>query len=258
MLEIKNLSKSFGNTKVLKNICFHLEDGEILSVLGPSGCGKTTLLNIILGITELTEGEIVYNNVSMNQIAMKDRGFGIVFQDYALFPHLNVYENIVYGLKNNPSICSPEEVEHFIALLNLEAQREKKIEELSGGQKQRVALARAMVMKPKILLLDEPLSALDGVIKESIKMKIKEIAKKLKLTIIIVTHDPEEALTLSDKVLIIHEGEIAQFSTPEKIITEPSNYFVKEFIIHQLEIKKQNIMNLFKQDFYENLIRIAV
>ena len=211
MLEIKNLSKSFGNTKVLKNICFHLEDGEILSVLGPSGCGKTTLLNIILGITELTEGEIVYNNVSMNQIAMKDRGFGIVFQDYALFPHLNVYENIVYGLKNNPSICSPEEVEHFIALLNLEAQREKKIEELSGGQKQRVALARTLMENKPIVLIDEPFSALDV----STRLQVQDLFVGLlkDKTVILITHDPMEALRLSQKIWVMQ-------GTPAQLVAE--------------------------------------
>ena len=142
---------------------------------------------------------------------MEKRGFNIVFQDYALFPNLNAYENITYGLRNKPNISSKEEVDDLIKLLGLEEHLNKNINQLSGGQKQRVALARTMVMKPKILLLDEPLSALDGVIKESIKEKIKTIAKDFNLTTIIVTHDPEEALTLSDKVLIIDHGEISQF-----------------------------------------------
>ena len=148
----------------------------------------------------------------------KKRGFNIVFQDYALFPNLNVYQNITYGLRNNPSISTEEEVQDLIKLLGLEEHLNKRIGQLSGGQKQRVALARTMVMKPKILLLDEPLSALDGVIKESIKDRIKAIAKEYHLTTIIVTHDPEEALTLSDRVMIINEGKIAQFAKPEEII----------------------------------------
>lgn len=179
---------------------------------------------------------------------MEERGFNIVFQDYALFPNLNVYENITYGLRNKPDISSEKEVQEFIHLLGLEEHLEKKIEQLSGGQKQRVALARTMVMKPKILLLDEPLSALDGVIKESIKEKIKEISREFHLTTIIVTHDPEEALTLSDKVLIVNKGTISQYGCPEEIITAPQNLFVKEFILNQLEIKKNNIFMLFRQD----------
>lgn len=208
----------------------------------------TTLLNLILGITDLDEGKIIFNEKDITNVPMEERGFNIVFQDYALFPNLNVYENITYGLRNKPDISSEKEVQEFIRLLGLEEHLDKKIEQLSGGQKQRVALARTMVMKPKILLLDEPLSALDGVIKESIKEKIKEIAREFHLTTIIVTHDPEEALTLSDKVLIVNKGTISQYGCPEEIITAPQNLFVKEFILNQLEIKKNNIFMLFRQD----------
>ena len=225
-----------------------IKDGEIVSILGPSGCGKTTLLNVILGITDADEGKILFHEEDITHEPMEKRGFNIVFQDYALFPNLNVYENITYGLRNKPDISSEKEVQEFIHLLGLEEHLEKKIEQLSGGQKQRVALARTMVMKPKILLLDEPLSALDGVIKESIKEKIKEIAREFHLTTIIVTHDPEEALTLSDKVLIVNKGTISQYGCPEEIITAPQNLFVKEFILNQLEIKKNNIFMLFRQD----------
>ena len=160
-------------------------------------------------------------------------------------PNLNVYQNITYGLRNKPEISSKEEVEELISLLGLEEHLSKRIGQLSGGQKQRVALARTMVMKPKILLLDEPLSALDGVIKESIKDRIKTIAREYNLTTIIVTHDPEEALTLSNRVMIINEGQIAQFGRPEEIIQKPENGFVKKFILNQLEIKKNNIFTLF-------------
>ena len=176
---------------------------------------------------------------------MEKRGFNIVFQDYALFPNLNVYKNIIYGLKNKPNASTQEEVEELINLLGLKEHLSKRIDQLSGGQKQRVALARTMVMKPKILLLDEPLSALDGVIKESIKDRIKTIAREYNLTTIIVTHDPEEALTLSDRVLIINQGTISQYAKPEEIIKTPNNDFVKKFILNQLEIKKNNIYALF-------------
>ena len=209
MLELKNVKKSYDGTPVLTDISLNIEDGEIVSILGPSGCGKTTLLNLILGIVDADGGQIIYNGEDLTNVPMEKRGFNIVFQDYAQL-HLS-----------------------------------KRIGQLSGGQKQRVALARTMVMKPKILLLDEPLSALDGVIKESIKDRIKTIAREYNLTTIIVTHDPEEALTLSNRVMIINEGQIAQFGRPEEIIQKPENGFVKKFILNQLEIKKNNIFTLF-------------
>ena len=245
MLELKKIRKSYEGIEVLKNINLKIEKGEIVSILGPSGCGKTTLLNLILGLTQVSEGRIIFDGEDITEMPMEKRGFNIVFQDYVLFPNLNVYENIVYGLKNKPNISTTKEVQDLINLLGLGKHLTKKIEELSGGQKQRTALARTLVMKPKILLLDEPLSALDGVIKESIKQKIKEIARDFKLTTIIVTHDPEEALTLSDKVLIVNEGQISQFGTPEEIIKKPANDFVSEFILRQLEIKRNNILELF-------------
>ncbi len=245
MLELKHISKSFDGTPVLKDISITADDGEIVSILGPSGCGKTTLLNIILGILDTDKGQILYNGEDMTGVPMEKRGFNIVFQDYALFPNLNVYRNITYGLKNRPNISSGEEVQDLIDLLGLQEHLEKRIDQLSGGQKQRVALARTLVMKPRILLLDEPLSALDGVIKESIKEKIRTISKEYRLTTIIVTHDPEEALTLSDRVLIINDGTISQYAEPEEIIHRPENEFVRKFILNQLEIKRSNIYALF-------------
>ena len=245
MLELSHIQKSFDGVSVLKDISIQVEDGEIVSILGPSGCGKTTLLNIILGIIEADAGTIVYNGEDLTRTVMEKRGFNIVFQDYALFPNLNVYQNITYGLKNKPGISSKEEVEELIHLLGLEDHLNKRVDQLSGGQKQRVALARTMVMKPRILLLDEPLSALDGVIKESIKDRIKTIAREYHLTTIIVTHDPEEALTLSDRVLIIDQGTIAQYGRPAEIIQKPENDFVRKFILNQLEIKRNNIYALF-------------
>ena len=248
MLELKNIKKSYDGVTVLKNIDLTISDGEIVSILGPSGCGKTTLLNLILGLTDADSGKIIFDGQDITNVPMEKRGFNIVFQDYALFPNLNVMQNITYGLKNTPNISTHEEVNELIELLGLKPHLDKKIDQLSGGQKQRVALARTMVMKPKILLLDEPLSALDGVIKESIKEKIKQIARDYHLTTIIVTHDPEEALTLSDKVLIVNDGSISQYGAPEEIITTPQNAFIKEFILNQLEIKRNNIFALFHQE----------
>ncbi|KRG16340.1 ABC transporter ATP-binding protein [Lederbergia galactosidilytica] len=249
MLKLQNISKRYNEKVVLENINLEIELGEIVSLLGPSGSGKTTLLNIILGLTKMDQGSILFNGHDVSYVAMKNRGFNIVFQDYALFPHLNAYDNIVYGLKNKKNLVSEQEIREYIEFLELKPHLKKKIGELSGGQKQRVALARTLVMKPKLLLLDEPLSALDGVIKESIKERIQLIAREFKLTTIIVTHDPEEALTLSDKILIIQNGGISQFGTPQQIIQQPSNEFVKEFILKQLHIKRQNIYQLFGEQY---------
>ncbi|MFJ7935390.1 ABC transporter ATP-binding protein [Sporosarcina sp. NPDC096371] len=249
MLKLQNISKQFDDKLVLDNINLEIEPGEIVSLLGPSGSGKTTLLHIILGLTTMDRGKILFNGKDLSNVPMKDRGFNIVFQDYALFPHLNAYDNIVYGLRNNKSLVTEAELQEYIDFLELTPHLTKKVGELSGGQKQRVSIARTLVMKPKILLLDEPLSALDGVIKESIKQRIQSIAKQFKLTTIIVTHDPEEALTLSDKILIINQGHISQFGTPQQIINQPSNDFVEKFILKQLHIKRQNIYQLFGEQY---------
>ncbi|NZA39066.1 ATP-binding cassette domain-containing protein [Eubacterium callanderi] len=245
MLSLRNVKKAYDGTEILKGITLDIGKGEIVSILGPSGGGKTTLLNLILGITDIDGGQLLYDGEDITHVPMEQRDFNIVFQDYALFPNLNAYNNIVYGLKNKPGISTQEEVDELIDLLDLRPHLDKPIDQLSGGQKQRVALARTLVMKPKVLLLDEPLSALDGVIKESIKERIKTVAKEFDLTTIIVTHDPEEALTLSDRVLILNGGKISQYAEPQEIITKPGNSFVQEFILNQLMIKRNNIFSLF-------------
>ena len=245
MLKLNGIKKSFDGTAVLNDISLEIGDSQIVSILGSSGGGKTTLLNIILGLFQPDSGSVVFNGNDITNTPMERRGFNIVFQDYALFPNLTAYKNIVYGLRNYPDRSTKEEIEALIDLLDLRGHLNKKIDQLSGGQKQRVALARTMVMKPKILLLDEPLSALDGVIKESIKEKIVTIAKEFHLTTIIVTHDPEEALTISDKVLILNKGKIEQFAEPSEIIKNPKSQFVNDFILRQLEVKKNNIYKLF-------------
>jgi iron(III) transport system ATP-binding protein len=245
VLELQHIVKKYDEKVILDDISLAIRDGEIVSILGPSGGGKTTLLNCILGITPLTGGKIICDGKDVSTVPMKKRGFNIVFQDYALFPNLTAYENIVYGLRNYPDISTKEEVKNLVILLDLQDHLNQYPDQLSGGQKQRVALARTLVMKPKILLLDEPLSALDGVIKESIKAKIRQIADQYHLTTIIVTHDPEEALTMSDKVLILNQGKVARFAAPSEIIHQPGNDFVKRFILSQLEIKRSNIVRLF-------------
>ena len=245
MLELTDISKSFDGKPVLSDISLTLEDGEIMSILGPSGGGKTTLLNIMLGITEPTAGRILFDGQDVTDVPMEKRGFNIVFQDYALFPNLTARQNIMYGLKNRPGVSSPDEVDELINLLDLKDHLSKRIDELSGGQKQRVALARTLVMKPRLLLLDEPLAALDGVIKESIKAKIRQIVDQYHLTTVMVTHDPEEACTMSDRVLILNHGHIAQYGTPSDIINHPADDFVRTFILRQLEVKRGNIRTLF-------------
>lgn len=245
MLELQNITKRYGDRTILADVNLSIRKGEIVSILGPSGCGKTTLLNLILGLTEITSGRLVYDGEDLTDVPMEKRGFNIVFQDYALFPNLNARENITYGSRNFPDRSSPEEVDELIDLLGLRRHLDQSVDSLSGGQKQRVALARTLVMKPRLLLLDEPLSALDGLIKESIKDRIKTIARQFELTTLIVTHDPEEALTLSDKVLVINEGRIAQFASPVEIMANPADDFIRRFILSQLTIKRDNIFRLF-------------
>lgn len=247
MLELHNVCKRFGDRDILTDINLSIQKGEIVSILGPSGCGKTTLLNLILGLTDITAGKLFCDGEDLSRVPMQKRGFNIVFQDFALFPNLNAYENIVYGLRNRPNTSNQEEVDELIDLLGLRKHLDQRIDELSGGQKQRVAIARTLVMKPKVLLLDEPLSALDGIIKESIKERIRRVARQYKLTTLIVTHDPEEALTLSDRVLIINNGKIAQFADPQTIVNDPADDFIRQFILRQLNVKRSNILKLFNE-----------
>lgn len=247
MLELIDICKSFDGKIVLDKINFSVSKGEIVSMLGASGSGKTTILNIILGLINMDSGKLFFAGKDITKVPMKDRGFNIVFQDYALFPNLNARENVLYGIKNKKDSMNSQELEDLIDFLELHPHLEKKISQLSGGQKQRVALARTLAVKPHILLLDEPLSALDGVIKETIKDKLKLITKRYGLTTIIVTHDPEEALTLSDKVLIVHKGKVSQYGTPQEVMNRPENDYVKDFILRQLMIKRDNIYNLFNE-----------
>ena len=243
-IRLENMSKHYGKTLVLQPFSLTLEAGCRTVLLGPSGCGKTTLLNLVLGLTNATTGRILFDGEDLTHVPMEKRGFNIVFQDYALFPNLNAYENIVYGLRNFPDRSTPAEVNDLIDLLGLRKHLEQRIDELSGGQKQRVALARTLVMKPRLLLLDEPLSALDGLIMESSKERIRKVARQLELTTLIVTHDPEDALTRSDKVLIIIVGRIAQFGTPVEIVNSPADGFIRRFILSQLTVKRDNIFKL--------------
>lgn len=246
MLELREIRKSFQGTRVLDGISVEIGVGQIVSLLGSSGSGKTTILNLILGLLDPDSGSICFNGEDITRVPMKERGFNIVFQDFALFPNLNAYENITYSLRNRKRSVTSADADNLIDFLGLRPHLSKRIQELSGGQKQRVALARTLMTKPRILLMDEPFSALDSVIKESVKKRVKDIARQFNLTTIIVTHDPEEALTLSDRVLIINEGKIAQYDTPQEIIHHPAGPFVEKFILNQLNSKRRNLAALFE------------
>lgn len=231
-VEIKSIQKSFNNIKVLKDIDFSIEKGEFLTLLGPSGCGKSTLLRCIAGLNNFENGSIIIDNKDIGNVKPKDRQVGMVFQSYALFPNMTVYENIAFGLKIKklPKKEIDKKVKEMIEIVELNGKEDNYITELSGGQQQRVALARSIVTEPKVLLLDEPLSALDAKIRKNLQVQIRKIQKKLNMTTIFVTHDQEEAMTMSDKVIVMNKGYIAQIGGPEEIYKHPANEFVARFI----------------------------
>lgn len=231
-VEIKSIQKSFNNIKVLKDIDFSIEKGEFLTLLGPSGCGKSTLLRCISGLNNFENGSIIIDNKDIGNVKPKDRQVGMVFQSYALFPNMTVYENIAFGLKIKklPKKEIDKKVKEMIEIVELNGKEDNYITELSGGQQQRVALARSIVTEPKVLLLDEPLSALDAKIRKNLQVQIRKIQKKLNMTTIFVTHDQEEAMTMSDKIIVMNKGYIAQIGGPEEIYKHPANEFVARFI----------------------------
>ncbi|BDB01076.1 ABC transporter ATP-binding protein [Clostridium botulinum] len=241
-LKINNLVKVFNNVKVVDNINLELEKGKLLCLLGPSGCGKTTTLKIIGGFLKQDKGNILIENEDISKISPENRPVSTVFQSYALFPHMNVIENIIYGLKFKG--YSKKEAlkkgEKYLEIIGLSEFKDKKISKLSGGQQQRVALARALIVNPKIFLLDEPLSNLDAKLRIKMRKEIKEIQSKFNMTMIFVTHDQEEALSIADYLAVMNKGELIQVGTPEEIYINPKNEFVASFIGH---INKVNINN---------------
>lgn len=231
-LEIRNLNKIFEQKRGVQNINLQVKEGELVTLLGPSGCGKTTLLNIIGGFLSPDSGDILIENKDIVKLSPEDRPISTVFQNYALFPHMNVIENIGYGLKYTP-LKKKEQLDEaikYLKIVGLEGYEKTPIQNLSGGQQQRVALARALVLKPKILLLDEPFSNLDVKLKINMREELKYLQKKLKITMIFVTHDQEEALSISDKIVVMKEGEIVQIGTPEEIYYFPTNDYVADFV----------------------------
>ena len=232
IIEIKGLSKSFGDKKVLENINLYIRRGEFITLLGPSGCGKTTLLRMIAGFLQPDEGSILMDGKELAGVPPHERPLNTVFQRYALFPHLDVYDNIAFGLKLKkvPEEEIEKRVRRVLKLVAMSDYEDRDVETLSGGQQQRIAIARAIVNQPKVLLLDEPLAALDLKMRKDMQIELKEMHKKLGITFIYVTHDQEEALTLSDTVVVLNEGRIQQIGTPVDIYNEPVNCFVADFI----------------------------
>jgi spermidine/putrescine ABC transporter ATP-binding subunit len=232
LIQFKNIVKSFDNQLVLKGINLSIDENEFVTLLGPSGCGKTTLLRILGGFLEQNSGEIYFDNQEISALPAYKRDINTVFQKYALFPHLNVYDNIAFGLKikkTSKDIIN-QKVNRMLTLVNLDGFENRDVTSLSGGQQQRVAIARALVNEPKVLLLDEPLGALDSKLRKEMQLELKNIQKEVGITFIFVTHDQEEALTMSDKIVVIKEGEILQVGTPIDIYNEPINEYVAGFI----------------------------
>ena len=232
IIDIQHVSKSFDGVKVLDDINLFIRKGEFVTLLGPSGCGKTTLLRQIAGFVQPDEGRILLDGEDISGIPPYKRPLNTVFQRYALFPHLDVYDNVAFGLKlsNVPEKEIEKRVKKMLKLVSMTDYEDRKVNSLSGGQQQRVAIARALVNQPKVLLLDEPLSALDLKMRKDMQIELKEMHKKLGITFIYVTHDQEEALTLSDTIAVINEGRIQQIGTPADIYNEPVNSFVADFI----------------------------
>ena len=232
IVELKNIALSFDGEKILDGINLDIKDKEFITFLGPSGCGKTTTLRIIAGFLEPDEGDVIFENNKINGVPAYKRQVNTIFQRYALFPHLNVYENVAFGLrvKKMKEKEIKEKVEEMLKLVNLTGLEKRSIDKLSGGQQQRVAIARAIANHPKVLLLDEPLAALDLKLRKDMQKELKKIQQQLGITFIFVTHDQEEALTMSDRVVVMDAGKIQQIGTPQDIYNEPINAFVADFI----------------------------
>ncbi|WP_084114772.1 ABC transporter ATP-binding protein [Clostridium acidisoli] len=232
ILEINDIVKKFDGEEVIKDISLKIEKGEFLTLLGPSGCGKTTTLRIIAGFEEPTSGSVLLEGEHVEDKQPHERNVNTVFQNYALFPHMDVFDNVAYSLKikkvNKAEM--KKKVEEMLSLVQLDDFKKRKIEQLSGGQKQRVAIARALVNSPKILLLDEPLGALDLKLRKQMQVELKKLQKKLKITFIYVTHDQEEALNMSDRIAVMNKGIIEQIGSPKDIYERPKTKFVASFI----------------------------
>ena len=246
-LELKNINKKFNETVALDNIHLEINDGEFFSLLGPSGSGKTTCLKVIGGFEQPDSGNVSLFNENVTDIPPFKRNVNTVFQDYALFPHMNVEENVCYSLKIKkiPKIEQESQVEEILSTVKLKGYEKRKPSELSGGQRQRVALARSLINKPKILLLDEPLGALDLKLREQMQIELKNLQRQFQITFIYVTHDQQEALSMSDRIAIFNDGKIEQVDTPDNIYKNPKTAFVADFIGTTSLVSKQLAAELF-------------
>lgn len=246
IIELKNISVSFGDETILKDLNLYIRDGEFITLLGPSGCGKTTTLRIIAGFLEPDSGEVIFEDKCINGVPAHERQVNTIFQRYALFPHLNVYENIAFGLRlrKMPEQQIKEKVEEMLSLVDLNGFGRRSVDSLSGGQQQRIAIARALAVNPRVLLLDEPLGALDLKLRKDMQVELKNIQQRLGITFIYVTHDQEEALSMSDTIVVMDHGEIQHIGSPTDIYNEPKNAFVADFI------GESNILDgVMKKDF---------
>lgn len=245
LLQLKNIYKSFGDTSVIKNISIDINEGELVSFIGPSGCGKTTLLRIIGGFHPQNAGQVILAGKSIDHLPPEKRSTGMVFQNYALFPHLSIYDNVGYGLTVQKKSKEEKDklIKEALAQVQLVGYESRKPNELSGGQQQRVAIARCLVLKPKVLLLDEPLSNLDANLRTMMRDEIRRLKEELNLTIIFVTHDQEEALSISDRVLVLNDGVMQQLAAPSVIYQRPKNEFVARFVGHA-NLLKGTIMTI--------------
>lgn len=256
ILEIRDLTKDYDGKVILHGISFNVHEGEFITLLGPSGCGKSTTLNIIGGREKPNSGQVFFEGKDLSPIPSNKRQINTIFQNYALFPQYDVFDNIAYGLKikkTRPEIIE-KEVTTFIKKMGLEGMENRKIDDLSGGQKQRVAIARALILKPKILLLDEPMAALDVQLRKKMQNELKNLQEEIGITFILVTHDQEEALTMSDRIIVMNEGKIQQIGTPENIYNEPENRWVANFIgvsniIENGIFKKDLLVSFDNKDF---------
>ncbi|QIK57171.1 ATP-binding cassette domain-containing protein [Erysipelothrix sp. HDW6A] len=243
-LIVDGLFKEYDGKTVLDHISFDVKEGEFLSVLGPSGCGKTTLLRILIGLESQNSGTIVMEDKDISNLAPHDRGMGIVFQNYALFPNMTVLENVTYALKIRPDMKgqADEIARRTLDLIGMTDQLNKKPSQLSGGQQQRVAIARTLALNPNVILLDEPISALDVTNREIMKRELKSIQKKFNATMIFITHEQEEAFYLSDRIMVMSNGKIEQLDTPQNIYQNPASDYIKEFVIDHLDQKYESLV----------------
>lgn len=248
-LVIRDLSKGYGKFRVLDKLNFTVKDGEFLSILGPSGCGKTTLLRLLIGLLPPDTGTIEKDGKDITHAHPSNRGMGIVFQNFALFQNMTVLENVEYALKikKETKATSRQTSLQILESMGLSDHLDKKPGKLSGGQQQRVAMARTLAVNPEIILLDEPMSALDVETRLQLRQELKTLQARFHATMIYITHDQEEAFAMSDRIMVMEKGHIAQLDTPENIIHTPANDYVQEFVVHNLQLKMQSLVKYLRQ-----------